>query len=419
METKPTINISRLMKNVNELAQIGMNAGGGIDRALGSSADREAREWLIEYWKRHLEIPVRIDAIANLWIDYPGQGKGRIIAIGSHHDAVPDGGKYDGALGVLMATELLETIKEKDITLKHPLSVVSFTGEEPNPYNVSTLGSKVVSGRLTEIDLMKYSNRINGETLEKTIAGLGGDIHKATDALLDSDKVASFLECHIEQGKRLETKNLSLAAVNCITGIHREMYTIYGEANHAGTTVMTERKDAMLAGAQLSLALERIAKEFQDDDVVATVGYYQIEPNEANIIAGKTTCIVDIRTYKPEIETLFTDKIKDAIALIEKERGVTIQREVILQQSHIPMDPTVIEAVEKGITSIGEKPIQFVSMAGHDAANMALVSKSGMIFVQSVAGKSHCKDEYTKEEDIEKLGNAMLQAVLILDKELD
>ena len=418
METKLAINIARLMQNIYELARIGMNEDGGIDRALGSSADEEAREWLLSYWKEKLQLPVRIDAIANLWADYEGEESGNPLVIGSHHDAVPDGGKFDGALGVLMATEIIETLKEQGIRLKHPISIVSFTGEEPNPYNVSTLGSKVVSGRLTEEDLLKYKSRLNGESLEGRIGKLGGDIHKVNEALLGNEGIAAFLECHVEQGKRLESSGRSVSAVDCITGIHREMFTVYGEPNHAGTTVMTERKDAMLAGAQLSLELEKIAKSFQDNDVVATVGYYQVEPNEANIIPGKITCIVDVRTYKPEILAEFTTKIKDTIAEIEAERGVHIQRDIILDQGHVPMNPDVIKAVERGISEVGEEPVRLVSMAGHDAANMALVTKSGMIFVQSVDGKSHCKEEYSKEEDIEKMGNAMLQAVLALDSEM-
>ncbi len=418
MEKTLAINIERLMNNMQALSQFGQNPGGGIDRALGSMADEEARNWLINYWKENLSLPVRMDAIANLWADYQGKQEGSAIVIGSHHDAVPDGGKYDGALGVLMATEIVETLKEHHMELNHPVSIVSFTGEEPNPYNVSTLGSKVVSGRLTQKDLVTYSSRLNGESLEDRIRRLGGDIHQAANALLDEDKVSAFLECHIEQGKRLERAGISVSAVNCITGIHREMYTVLGEANHAGTTVMSERKDAMLAGAQLSLCLEQIAKSFEDNDVVATVGYYQIEPNEANIIPGKVTCIADIRTYKPEILAEFTQKIKDAITMIEKERGVAIHREIILDQMHVPMDPVVIESVEAGIAQMGEVPVQLVSMAGHDAANMALVTKSGMIFVQSVDGKSHCKEEYTREEDIEKMGNAMLLTLLHLDHRL-
>ena len=419
MNIEPRINIKRLMANIDDLAKLGRNEGGGIDRAFGSEAEREAREWLIHYWKSKLKLPVRIDAIANLWVDYPPHPEAKRLILGSHHDTVPDGGAYDGALGVLMATEILETLLEKQITLKHPVSIVSFTGEEPNPYNVSTLGSKVITGRLSTGDLLQLKNRRNYETLECTIAKLGGNIHKAEEAILDSHKAAAFLECHIEQGKRLETRGKAVAAVNCITGIHREMYTILGEANHAGTTVMTERKDALLTAAQLSLAIEKIALDFKDGDVVATTGYLEMEPNEANIIPGKVISIADIRTYRPEIEALFEERISEAVADIEEERGVRIQREILLKQGHMPMAMEVIQAVERGISSIGEEPVQLISMAGHDAANLARVTKSGMIFAASVAGKSHCKEEYTREEDIEKAGNAMLQAVLILDGELD
>ena len=140
------INKARLEKNLFELAKIGKNEHGGIDRALGSDADYEARKWLQDYWEKKLGIPARLDAIANMWVKRPGTEDLVPIVIGSHHDAVPDGGMYDGALGVLGATEILQTMIENHIQTRHPIEVVSFTGEEPNPYNVSTLGSKVLSG---------------------------------------------------------------------------------------------------------------------------------------------------------------------------------------------------------------------------------------------------------------------------------
>lgn len=410
------INSERLLKNLEELSYIGRNEGGGIDRAFGSKSDLEAREWLIRYWKEHLGIETRIDAAANLWVDYQKKEGCLPLVIGSHHDAVPDGGRYDGALGVLLATEILETLMEAKLKLNHPLSVVSFTGEEPNPFNLSTIGSKVLCGRLTRESLENCISRDNGERIADALARAGGNLERLPSARLTKEDLFAFLECHIEQGSRLEKKNLPTAAVTCITGIYREQYTVQGEANHAGTTVMTDRKDAYLAAAELSLMLEQIALEFQDDDVVATVGYVEVQPNEANIIPGVTQCIVDIRTYDTAVKALFVARITDAVSRIEEKRGVKIKREVLLDQLHMPMHPDVIQAVCQGVQSVQEKVPELVSMAGHDAANLARVTKSGMIFVRSVDGKSHCKEEYSTPEDIEKVGNAMLQAVLALDR---
>lgn len=404
------------MKNLYELGKIGENEKGGIDRAFGSENDLRAREWLVNYWKEQTGIEAVVDPIANLWVRYNSEKNLPAIVIGSHHDAVPDGGKYDGAMGVLMATEVLQTIQENKIQMWHPLTVVSFTGEEPNPFNVSTLGSKVICGRLKRKNLNLF-NRLNGESLKSAIAKAGGDIEKADEALLSAKEIGAFIECHIEQGCRLEVKNLPLATVNCITGIYREMYTVIGEANHAGTTVMTNRRDAFLGAAQLSLKLNEIAKSFHDNDVVATVGYVKVEPNEANIIPGQTQCIVDIRTYSPEIKQEIVDKITEAVRQVEEDQNVQIKREVILDQQHMPMHPMVMKKISQGIEAIGEENIELVSMAGHDAANVARFTKAGMLFVQSKDGKSHCREEYSKPEDIIKAANAMLQAVLLLDEE--
>lgn len=415
---KIEINHKRLLNNIQTLAKIGMNEGGGIDRAFGSQADIEAREWLMNYWKLELGLETRIDPIANMWIEWEGTEQVNPIVIGSHHDTVPDGGKYDGALGVLLATEILQTLIENQVHLIHPLSVVSFTGEEPNPFNVSTLGSKVVSGRLLKKDLLKQKHRDTDESLGLAIRRVGGDISQLENALLTDNQVSGFLECHIEQGKRLEQKNLPVATVSGITGIHREIITIYGEANHAGTTMMYERKDAMLGAAEVALAIEEVAKDFKDV-LVATIGFFEIEPNEANIIPGKAKMILDLRTYYKELEVKALTLIKDKVRTIENNRKVKIVQEVILDQPPIPMHDEVIKSVNAGIYDINEEPIELVSMAGHDAANMARVTKSGMIFLKSMDGKSHCKEEYSTDEDIRKVGNAMLSAVFHLDKELE
>lgn len=412
------INGKRLNDNIKELAKTGMNEGGGIDRALGSKADYESRQWLINYWEKKLGKKARIDAIANMWIDCPGNDDKMPIVIGSHNDAVPDGGKYDGAMGVLMATEIMETLIENNIRLSHPLSVVSFTGEEPNPFNVSTLGSKVLCGRLKLEDLKKYKNRDTGVSLEDAISQLGGDINKAAEAMIKPGQIEAFLECHIEQGKRLETAALPSAAVSCITGIYREEINVSGEANHAGTTVMWDRCDALTAAAETILAVERIAADYKKDNVVATAGYFQVMPGEANIIPGKVKMIVDIRTDETEIKDEIISLITVAVKEIIERRGVEINRTVILDQEPVKMDDVIINAVSSGIEELGVKPVKLVSMAGHDAANMARVTRSGMIFVRSIDGKSHCKEEYSTEDDIELTGNAMLNAIIKLDEEL-
>lgn len=437
---KLKINKERLERNLYELGKIGRNEHGGIDRALGSKEDLLAREWLRAYWEDKMGLKVRHDAIANMWVLYDSKlqenttGKpsentnentkeGSLgecqplppIVIGSHHDAVPDGGMYDGALGVLGATEIVETLMEAGVKLNHPIEIVSFTGEEPNPYNVSTLGSKVLSGRLVREDLEMLTSYIDGSPLSECISAAGGDIEKAEEALIKPGEIDSFIELHIEQGRRLFDRGLTSASVNCITGIYRENITVHGEANHAGTTVMDNRHDAFLAAGEFALGYEKIIKEEHRDDVVGTIGYVKVLPNAASIIPGRVELILELRCCSEEIRQRVKARVGVLTKEIDEKRGVTIERKLNLDQKEMPMDPEVIAAIDQGIAIMGQEPVTLVSMAGHDAANMARVTRSAMIFVQSINGKSHCPEEATDIDRIEETVNAMLQAVLILD----
>lgn len=439
-KTKLKINKERLERNLYELGKIGRNEHGGIDRALGSKEDLLAREWLRAYWEDKMGLKVRHDAIANMWVLYDsklqenttGKPSGNTnentkegssgeyqplppIVIGSHHDAVPDGGMYDGALGVLGATEIVETLMEAGVKLNHPIEIVSFTGEEPNPYNVSTLGSKVLSGRLVREDLEKLTSYIDGSPLSECISAAGGDIEKAEEALIKPGEIDSFIELHIEQGRRLFDRGLTSASVNCITGIYRENIIVHGEANHAGTTVMDNRHDAFLAAGEFALGYEKIIKEEHRDDVVGTIGYVKVLPNAASIIPGSVELILELRCCSEEIRQRVKARVGVLTKEIDEKRGVTIERKLNLDQKEMPMDPEVIAAIDQGIAIMGQEPVTLVSMAGHDAANMARVTRSAMIFVQSINGKSHCPEEATDIDRIEETVNAMLQAVLILD----
>ncbi len=412
------INGARLMHNLFTMAKFGQNEGGGIDRSLGSQADYDTREWLKSYWQEHLQVNPETDAIANLWVKYSGIENKKPLVIGSHHDAVPDGGKYDGAMGVLIATEVLETIVEQGIMLKHPLYVISFTGEEPNPYNLSTLGSKVISGRLQKEDLFPIHNRETGESLENTIKRLGGDISSLEEARIHPGELAGFLEVHNELGRHLEAQGLHVSGVSTITGIYREEIQVCGENNHAGTTMMQDRKDAFLALADFAVGLNEIVGAYKDPDVVGTMGYAKISPNEANIIPGSAVGIIDIRTCEKKIVLEIVKKLNELTKEIEKSRKVKIVRHVLLDQSARFMDEDIIRIVKENLAKMNEPENVMVSMAGHDASNMQLITKAGMIFTRSVGGKGHCKEEFTEDEDVIKAGQLALETILRMDGEL-
>ncbi|WP_342981564.1 hydantoinase/carbamoylase family amidase [Ruminococcus sp. 2227st1_E6_2227SCRN_220401] len=412
------INGERLLQNLFTMAQFGQNEGGGIDRSLGSKADYDTREWIKSYWQDHLKVEPETDAIANLWAKHSGTEHRKPLVIGSHHDAVPDGGKYDGAMGVLIATEVLETIVEQGILLKHPLYAISFTGEEPNPYNLSTLGSKVISGRLRKEDLFSVHNRETGESLEDTIKRLGGDISSLENARIQPGELAGFLEVHNELGRHLEAQGLHLSGVSTITGIYREEIQVYGENNHAGTTMMPDRKDAFLALSDFAVGLNEIVGAYEDPDVVGTMGYVKVSPNEANIVPGSAVGIIDIRTCERKTISEIVKKLDDLTEKTEKGRRVKIKRQVLLDQPARIMDEDIINIVKENLAKLKEPENVMVSMAGHDASNMQLLTKAGMIFTRSVGGKGHCKEEFTENADVIKAGQLALETILRMDEEL-
>ncbi len=413
------INRDRIQQNLAELATFGIDPQGGLTRSIGSESELEARKWLIDK-AQALNAAVVTDAIANIWIVTTRSTTNlKPITIGSHHDTVPNGGKYDGALGVLLGLEVMQTIIENKVSLKHPLQVVSFTAEEPNPYNISTMGSRSVTGKLSQEVLNSATDCFTGALLTDSIRKAGGDISNLKEAQLKENDMAAFIECHIEQGSNLYKKNKSVAVVSKITGIYREQITVEGEANHAGTTLMEDRHDALLAAAEACLALEKTIVGVGRNDVAGTVGKFSIFPNAANIIPGKAEFILEIRTPDEQTKALAIAEITTALNGISKQRAVQFNREVILNQAPVNMSPVIREALANSIQNRDEELITLVSMAGHDAVHMTDITNTGMLFVQSIDGKSHCADEETRIEDIEVAGNVLLDTILELDKILE
>lgn len=413
------VNQERIQERLEALAQFGRNSNGGIDRNFGSAADLAAREHLISLLQTEIGAAVAVDPAANIWAKINTGSALPVIAIGSHHDTVQNGGKYDGALGIILAMEILSVIQEQQLVLRHPLAMVSFTAEEPNPFQLSTFGSRTATGKLDPAKLQEVEDALRHLPLAAALAKAGGSLEKLGEARLSPDFLSAFVECHIEQGKRLENKGLSLAVVSGITGIYRETIRICGEANHAGTTLMRDRHDALLAASEFCLAFERILKDTKQDDVVGTVGHLEIFPNAVNIIPGETALTMEIRALEGAVTKAVVAGLAASIAAIERKRGVRFIRSVLLDQAGVALDKTVMDKMVQAMENLSEPYLTLASMAGHDATHLAGVTRSGMLFVRSIDGKSHCPEEDSRLDDIEKAGNALLQTVLLLDKELD
>lgn len=409
------INRNRLLQDIEKYGQHGQINGGGITRPSFSEADHGVRSIFIRELKE-LGLDITIDGAANIWARRKGNGKKKgSIVIGSHLDTVPNGGKYDGALGVLMAKEIMTTLIEKDIHLNHDLEVVSFTAEESNDFQLSTFGSRAFAGKLQANQLREVRNSA-GALLSDELEKVGGSL-KQFSAMSDmKPEKKAFLELHIEQGKRLENENVSIAVIDRVVGTYRSKVSVFGQANHSGTTMMNARKDALTASSEMILAVEQYCCNHQG--IVGTVGQLNVFPNAPNIIPGQIDFTLEIRGESDEGINEAIKRIEETWNIIAEKRKVSIKQEPFLNQQPILLDEELVAVVKRTAKQLKEPCLLLPSMAVHDAAHMSAITKSVMLFVKSIEGKSHCPEEFSKPEDIEKAGNLLLHAIINIDQQL-
>ncbi len=394
----------RLLARLDTAQSIGRDPAGGITRPFGSVAEREIRQWFLAEAEA-AGLGTRRDGAGNLWALYPGAHED-ILAAGSHLDTVSHGGAYDGALGVLMALEAVQTLKDSGYQPQHTLAVLVLTGEEPNGFRLSTLGSRLLTGVLHLDDIREITDD-TGYSVWQALADAGATLD-STD-LLPHFPLKGFVEPHIEQGPRLQEMGQPLAAVTRITGIVRHRIVITGEANHAGTTPWPQRRDAVQGFAQIMTVFKALI-DCHLDQVTGTVGYVKVYPNAVNIIPASVEFIVEWRSPDQTILTTVSEEYWAKVQKLAKQWSLGTARQVILNQSPSPMDSAVQQLLQQTITKEGLKPIALESWAGHDAAHLAGLVPTGMLFIRS-NGKSHCPDEDCHPQDI-ILGSRVLTAFL-------
>ncbi|AJY74102.1 Zn-dependent hydrolase [Paenibacillus beijingensis] len=408
----------RLQKQLRELGEFGRNERGGLDRTTFTPAELAARDWL-KNQLRELGLDVRVDAAANIWARREGADPALpVIAFGSHIDTVPNGGLYDGALGVLIALEVMRVLDEQGVRTRHPLELVSFSAEEPNPFGLSTFGSRSVAGRLKREQIEGVRDD-KGRPLDVALREAGGDPERLEQARRQPHELAAFLEVHIEQGKRLLKRDIPVGIVTAITGIYREEVTVYGQANHAGTTLMNDRQDALMAASEMMLAFESVCRDHPSDEVVGTVGKIANYPNAANIIPEKVVFHLEARGKSQGEIRQVIDAWQGRLEAIEQMRNCRVERRVVLDQAPESMDPDIVDLCTEKARALGYESFHLGSMAGHDATHMSSLTRAGMLFVPSIDGKSHCPEEESRIEDIEKAANVLLNAIVSLDEMLD
>ena len=401
------VNGRRLLADLAQLAQMGATAEGGVSRPAYGDEDIRARRH-VQDLMRSAQLTVGVDAAGNTIGMREGREPGLPpIMIGSHTDSVPNGGRFDGALGTLAAVEVARVIAEQDVELRHPLEVVDFQNEEGG-----LLGSKAMAGRLPASDLALTA--VSGRTIGDGIRLLGGDPDRIGEAARAPGSIAAYLELHIEQGRVLERAGANIGVVEGIVGIRYWEVTFEGVATHAGTTPMADRRDALLAAARFVEAVNATVLATPGRSV-GTVGRLAVFPGAPNVIPGRVVLTLELRDLEvARIEALFT-RVEAEAQRIASANGTRVTLVPTLANEPAPTDARVREAVSTAAIALELKPHPMPSGAGHDAQNMTVLGPSGMLFVPSVNGISHSPLEMTVDEDVVNGANVLLGAVLRMD----
>jgi N-carbamoyl-L-amino-acid hydrolase len=403
-------NGQRIENRINELAKFGQDENGHGYRVAYTKGDIEGRAWFMQLMKNAGLNPT-IDSGGNII----GRRKGKKpslkpIAFGSHIDMVPDGGNYDGTLGSLSALEVIEVLNENKIVTEHPLEVIVFANEEGG-----LIGSRAMVGQLTDNGLKQISQ--SGLVMGDGINAIGGNHDDIQNSIRKKGDIHAFLELHIEQGGILESENLQIGVVKGIVGILDCEITIEGFANHAGTTPMKLRKDALLAASKLIIEVNEVINSIPGNQV-GTVGKIQALPGAYNVVPGKAILGLEIRDLSwDKIEMLLTEieKRADTIAVDTKTK-IIFTREASFSKPALT-DKLLQKKIYETANSLGLRTKFMQSGAGHDSQQMATIAPVGMIFVPSVGGISHSHKEFTKTVDMTNGANVLLQTILSVDRE--
>jgi len=413
--TNLPVDPARIAEVIDGLARL-TDPGRPYTRRAFTALFPAGRAFLLEKF-RAAGLETRIDAAGNLIGRRTGRKPGSgTIMLGSHSDTVPDGGRYDGIAGVAVALEVARALADKGIALDHDLEVVDFLAEEVSIFGVSCIGSRGMAGVLPEDWLSRDSD---GLTLEQGIRDAGGDPARiAAEARRD---IAAFLELHIEQGPVLEGEKLDIGVVTAIAGITRIEIVVEGRADHAGTTPMGRRADALAAAARLVTGIEALAKSLSDGPghFTATVGEFSIEPNAANVVPSRARLLIDARAEERTAMDLFAASVDQLAEQVARETGTAIvPPRRISDNMPTPGDPLVLDVLDAACDAAGASHRRMASGAGHDTAFMAKVTRAAMIFVPCLGGRSHAPEEFAETDDI-ALGAAVLfDAVIQLDGKL-
>jgi hydantoinase/carbamoylase family amidase len=398
----------RLRARLEALARTGADPGGGVSRFPYSQAHAEAVR-LVAGWMREAGLEAGCDAYGNLIGTRPGRDGWPAILLASHLDSVPQGGIFDGALGVVAGVEVAQALAEAARAPGHALAVIGFADEEGYWFGVGTLASRCLIGEVPPARIQTLRGR-DGRTLAEAQAAFA---HGLPPARVPSD-AGAYLELHVEQGPVLASSGRRVAVVTAITGIARTEVALEGEANHAGTTPMTGRRDALVGAAAVVLAVRALA-EAAGAPTVGTVGALRVHPGVTNIVPGRVEFTIEFRTPDGARLRRLCEDAEQQVRAAADRGGLALRLAPWDLRDPVPMAPQVRSAIEEAIAASGCDPYAMASGAGHDAMILAPHVPAGMIFVASQGGVSHSPREWTTWEDAALGAEVLLRTVLALD----
>lgn len=397
-----------------EFGQIDAPQGRGRTVLTGSDADKQAREYFVDRLTE-AGLAVRVDEVGNIagrWTPASGDPDAAPIAVGSHLDSVPQGGIFDGPLGVYAALESVRAIQDADIELNRPVEIISFTEEEGARFSHGLLGSSVAAGKRPPSEALELSDS-DGRTLRTHLENIG--FHGSDQ--IDAKKWDAWLELHIEQGTKLESAGVSVGVVDAITGITTCEAAFEGEANHAGATPMFDRNDALTVASQFVLDFEQAAQEVVTSDsstAVGTVGEFDVKPNARNIVPGAVELQMDIRDVKYESMNTLAKRAQQSISRLSKNHNVQTSFNRYRDQKPSQMSTRCVDTVFEAANEADVSATQMHSAAMHDTANVADVTDSVLLFAPSKNGISHNPREWTEWDDCQKATQVLAGAIVRL-----
>jgi len=404
------VNGARINEHLAALSQYGKNRQGGVSRVAYTPADVQGREYALKLMKDAGLSDVHIDAAGNLVGERAGSDPAlKPLLIGSHIDSVPEGGNYDGDVGSMSAIEVAQTLKEHNVALRHALRVVIWANEEG-----VTVGSQAVGHGIDEKMLNMVSQ--SGKTVRDGIRFIGGNPEQIASVRQQPGSIAGYFEYHIEQGGTLERDKIDIGVVEGIVGILHSDVTIEGFSNHAGTTPMDQRHDALLSAARFIEKVNHIVTSVPGRQV-GTVGWIKVQPGAYNVIPGKVTLGLELRDLDEKKFVGLFDQIRDAATPTRQmnQTRFTFSDPVI---NHPALtDAGFQKLIAETAKSLGFTTKTLPSGAGHDAQELAPIGPIGMIFIPSIGGISHAPKEFSRPTDIENGANVLLQTVLLFDQQ--